>query len=254
MIRWCSYCQAFMGECAPYEVPTFTHGICTVCDVQLEKGVPLKEDTQARRELFRRILRSGAEGDESVFAEILSEAQQVGLKTDSLLVGMLQPVLYQAGLDWQAARMSVAAEHRLTQWCERVFALLPPARRSQPPLDLLIFQTPGNQHSVGPRFAARTLQARGLAVEALVPSLPLKEMAMLARETRPRFIGFSCAMNPDLAAAIGLISELRDCLIPDLQPRFVLSGLAVRTASEDWRKSLPRGVEAVLDLEFFQKV
>lgn len=38
MIRWCSYCQKFLGERAPFDDPSFTHGICERCDLRLERN------------------------------------------------------------------------------------------------------------------------------------------------------------------------------------------------------------------------
>ncbi|MDO9017273.1 MAG: hypothetical protein Q8S73_38810 [Deltaproteobacteria bacterium] len=238
-----------MGESAPFDDPSFSHGICARCEARLERDVPLSLDTESVRALFGRILVSARLGDETACAGLLVEAQALGLDTESILVGMLQPALYQAGLDWHEARMSPVAEQRFTRWCERVFAMLAPAARAGPPVDLLILQTPGNAHTVGPRFAAHALGARGLSVEFVASAMPLDEMLGLARRLRPRFIGFSCALPPAVSVATDLVSRLRAGLEPELMCRYVLSGFAFRRGGAS--PVVAPGIEVALDLDYF---
>lgn len=249
MIRWCSYCQAFLGECPPYDLPDFTHGICTPCVDRLARDEPLAEDTEPVRALFDRILASARDGDEPACAALVAQARTLGLGAESLLVGMLQPVLYRAGLEWQGGRMSVVAEHRLTRWCERAFALLAPSRRGLPPIDLLIFQTPGNTHTIGPRFAAQALAARGLTVEVVTPAVPFEEMVTVARELSPRFVGFSCSLPASVAVACDCIGRLRERLEPELGARYLVAGFALRGGA--CAPQVPPGIEVARDLEFF---
>ena len=248
MIRWCSYCQRFLGEKAPYDDPAFSHGVCDDCDARLERGEPIHSETQPLRALVQRLIESASVGDELACDALLAEASASPLSTESLLIGVLQPALYQAGLDWQAARMSVAAEHRLTSWCERAFSALPAAARPLP-LDMAIFQAPGNSHTLGPRFAARVLAARGLSVEAVVPALPVAEIVALVRDLRPRAIGLSCALPAAATAAMDLVTSLREALEPELRCRYFLSGMALRTGAWTSDPSTLRGVEVVTELD-----
>lgn len=226
MIRWCCYCQAFLGEVAPFDRASFTHGMCTSCDERFDRE-PLHVQTAPARELVGRLLASAATRDLAACERIVVEARELGLKGESLLVGMLQPALYEAGRAWEQGRMSVEAEHRLTSWCEQVFHRLPlPERASS--LDLLILQAPGNTHTLGPRFAARILAERGVSVEAVIPELPLEEIVALARALRPRAIGFSCALPAAVPATRQLVAAVRARLEPDLVCRYVVSGFAFR--------------------------
>ena len=181
---------------------------------------------------------------------VIAEAQALGLGADSILIGLLQPALYQAGLDWECSRMSVAGEHRFTRWCERAFQLLPsPPPRAQ--ADLLLFQTPGNVHSVGPRFAAHVLGLRGLSVHCVVPAVPYQDMLSLARDARPRFIGFSCATPGVIPAALASIARLRTDLGQDLKPRFLLSGFAFRFGGGLELSFNESDVDVVRDFSYF---
>ena len=251
MIRWCSYCQKFLGEVVPLDNPMFTHGICRRCLEKLERDEPVVKDTEPVRTLMWRLLASARAGDEAACTSLLAEASRLGLDPESVLVGMLQPALYQAGLDWQKARMSVAAEHRFTSWCERVFALLPPRQPQTPPVDLLILQTPGNLHTVGPRFAAHVLALRGLSVEVVVPEVPFEEMFRLTQELRPRCVGLSCALASDVPLAARTLDRLRARGETAFRSRYVLSGFAFRLGGGETQPELPPGIELALDLDFF---
>ncbi len=250
MIRWCSYCQAFLGEARPYADPRLTHGICERCTAKLERDEPVLEQTAASRELFERILDSARGGDAIACRAMVERARALGLSSEAVTVGLLQPALYQVGIDWHGCELSVAAEHRFTDWCERAFELVSGQLRPlEPPLDMLIFQTPGNLHTVGARFAAHALGARGLAVQAHVGDLPLDEMLALVRERRPRMVGLSCALPASIDVAVALILRLREPLVPALQPRFILSGMAFRLGGKP--REVPAGIEIVEDLSYF---
>jgi len=251
VIRWCSYCQRFLGEAQPFDDPSFTHGICVPCEQRLERGEDLKEQTAPVRSLFNRIMEHARAGDDHACASILEEAWAMGLGTESILVGLLEPALYQAGLEWQDGRLSVASEHRLTSWCDRVFSMLEPGPRRSGPLDLLILQAPGNAHTLGPRFAAQLLRARGLSVEVVVPDLPLNETVTLARELQPRFIGLSCALPSAVPPAVDLITRLRERLEPGLCCRYVLGGFAFRLGGGVRPPAVAPGIDVVVDLEWF---
>ena len=251
MIRWCMYCQRFLGERFPYDSPLISHGICDPCDARAEHDERIIEETEPLRQLMTRLLQSAKNGDEHSCLEFTLAAAASGLDVGSICVGLLQPALYQAGLDWQGARMSVAAEHRLTAWCERVFAMLPFERPSDGPLDLLLLCAPGNAHDLGPRMAARVLAGRGFRVDVVVPGLPLAEIVDLARRVRPRAIGFSCAMPTAVTAAGELITHLRRALAPDMACRFVLGGFAFRLGPATPPPPVEADVEIVVDLESF---
>ncbi|MEA3245432.1 MAG: hypothetical protein U9Q74_04690, partial [Gemmatimonadota bacterium] len=157
------------------------------------------------------------------------------------------PALYQAGRDWQDGRMPVATEHWLTSWCEEAFASVPTVAPSTP-LDIVIFQTPGNLHTLGPRFAAKILAARGLSVEAFVPALPFDEMAGLVAGLRPRVVGFSCSLPDSVPVARDIISQLRARPEPDFRCRYVVSGHAFRMGGSRERPDVGPGIDVVVDV------
>lgn len=248
MIRWCCFCQRFLGESEPFDDPGFTHSICTPCDARLERGEPLLKDTEQARSLVNRVIAAANARDWASCKAAVEEARAIQVGADSLLLGLLQPVLYEAGRAWQAGTLSVAAEHQLTSWCERIFSSLPIIDIERP-LDLLLLQAPGNAHLLGPQFAARLLANAGLSVEVVVPAIPFEEIVVLAQQLRPRAIGFSCALPESIQAANAVITKLRARLEPVLEVRYLLSGFAFRLGGGHALPSIDVGVEVVVDME-----
>jgi methanogenic corrinoid protein MtbC1 len=217
----------------------------------MDRAADLIERTGAVRWLFQRLLEAARAGDEHTCAAFLAEARARGLPAESILLGLLQPALYQAGLEWHDGRLPVAAEHRLTSWCDRVFSMLePPPPRPGPP-DLLLLQAPGNLHTLGARIAGQVLAARGVSVRVVVPDLPLHEVADLARELRPRRVGFSCALPSMVAPTVEFIARLRERLEPGLRCRYVLGGFAFRQDDAAPPPVVGPGIEVIADLEAF---
>lgn len=247
MIVWCAYCQAFIGESAPYDDPSLSHGICASCEARAERDGPVVEQTEAVRHLMKRLLAVASTRDRAACDALLADARALGLPEDSLLVGLLQPALYQAGREWHGGRLSVAAEHWLTAWCEEAFASVPTVNPARP-LDLIIFQTPGNSHTLGPRFAAKVLAARGLSVEAFVPALPIEEIIALMMEVRPKVVGFSCTLPESVPVACDMIASLQARPEPAFRCRYIVSGHAFRLGGGSAVPTVGAGIEVVIDV------
>jgi len=116
------------------------------------------------------------------------------------------------------------------------------------PLDVIIFQTPGNIHSLGPRFAAKILAARGLSVESFVPALPMGEMVALIIELEPRAIGFTCSLPESVTVACDLIAKLQARPEPAFQCRYIVSGHAFRMGGGEDPPAVGAGIEVVMDV------
>ena len=102
------------------------------------------------------------------------------------------------------------------------------------PLHLLIFMMPGNTHTLGPRFAAEVLAARGISAQVVVLQLPIDAMVQEIERLRPRMVGISCALASSLPAADELLLDLAGRIDPSWPRRFLLGGFAVRGPGRPW--------------------
>jgi len=248
MIRWCCFCQRFLGESEPFDDPSFTHSICMPCDAKLERGDSLKKDTAQARSLVNAVIAAAKSRDWSSCEAAVADARALQIGDDSLLLGLLQPALYEAGREWQAGTLSVATEQQVTSWCERIFSLLPIVEVDRP-LDLLLLQAPGNIHVLGAQFAARLLAQLGVSVEVVARHMPVEQIVVLAQQLRPRAIGFSCAMPASVQAANEVIATLKTQLEPGLNARYLLSGFAFRQGAGHELPPVDAGIEVVVDVE-----
>jgi methanogenic corrinoid protein MtbC1 len=228
MIRWCCYCQRMIGEVEPLDWYDITHGICERCLVRLDRGDDLLAEHEAVLQLYRDIYVAARQGDATTCTDLAQRAKAAGLQEADILMGLLQPALFEIGRRWERGEVTPADEHRFTAWCDQMMSTVAP---SEPPksaaLDLVIFQAPGNRHDVGARMAERALRARGFAVQAVVDDLSTEQMLAIAAAREPAWIGFSCALLQDVVAARERIAALRAA---GFGGRILISGQAVRRA------------------------
>lgn len=228
MFIWCAYCQRFLGEKAPYADGSITHGLCEACEVEFEGADDHGERTLRARGHMTALLDGARRRDWTVFERVREAYGDSELTQESLLIGLLQPALYEAGEAWQADTFSAADEHFLSSWCERAFATIARPPPSEGPVDLLGVQAPGNVHAIGPKFAGHVLALRGWTVDVVTAPLPRDQVRALIARLQPRVVGVSCAVLSDVPRARELVEALRHDLA-ERPPRFLLTGAAFRT-------------------------
>lgn len=255
MIRWCSYCQSFMGERPPFEDLTFTHGVCDACMSMLEcledEGFEHIEELRRFHEALRD---AGRRGDLGRAVELLRSAAASGLKAPDLLVGSVGPILYEVGALWERKQITVADEHRFTAFYRAVtdaiadLGLLPAAPRPEETCDVLLVQPRVNKHILGLDLVAYWLREHGLRVALIrAGATPSLEEAIAAHD--PRCIGISVALPSQMLEAEELIARAAGATAG--KALVVLGGQAVRSG----RVSTPKPALALTDpRELFEAV
>jgi methanogenic corrinoid protein MtbC1 len=211
MIRWCAYCQSYQGEKAPFEDYSITHTICERCAAD---GSTLTADAIARiepvRALFSR-LAEPASGDSP--AKLVDEALSLGIAPIDLLLGIVQPVLYDVGARWARGEASVEDEHEITRRCLAVYDALR-ARQSRHGAasqwrpDVLLASAPGNTHTLGLRIIELFLFSEEFTVRTEFTPRSVSELVALVRECEPRVVALSAALEEHLEAAAEVASRL----------------------------------------------
>src|SRR5690606_31303751 len=150
-IRWCAYCQTYQGERAPYDDYSLTHTICDRCAARdsWRKRSAIEAIEPVRR-LFRRVASPGP-GDEP--ERLVTQALAMGIEPIDLLLGIVQPVLYEVGARWALGEATVEEEHEVTRRCLAIYEALlerqgdlEALRRREPP-EVLLACAPGNTHT-----------------------------------------------------------------------------------------------------------
>lgn len=233
MIRWCAYCQRFLGETSPFDQYDVTHGLCDRCyKLRRFEDDELNERMAPIRDLYLRIAGQTTDGPHSP-AQLLDEGLAHGLAPVDLLMGMIQPALYRMGRAWSLGQASVHEEHVLTAACSTLltvlFERLPhlrELRQSHRPRVLLV-NAEDNFHTLGLQVVELLLLSSGVPALAVIPGLPTREVAALVRSTRPVVLGVSVAVPRQFASLHEIATAVADLPSPE-RPQVVTGGFAVK--------------------------
>lgn len=244
MIRWCAYCQRYQGEVEPYDDYSVTHTICEACEAReayLSKEPPSLESI---RRFLGRLGRVGT-GPDPTAAELVAQGAALGLDPADLLLGIVQPVLYQIGDRWARSEATIAEEHRVTALCSALIQLIADAdpnvaalRQAQQP-EVLLVVAEDNHHTLGIQILEVLLIRNRISTLTIHPGLPAEETVRLARSFSPRVVAISAALPEQLQPALRVANRLAEST-PGKRPLVVVGGLALRGES-----SLPEGAPLV---------
>ncbi|MFO0675804.1 MAG: cobalamin B12-binding domain-containing protein [Polyangiaceae bacterium] len=250
MFRWCAYCLRFLGESAPWADFASSHGVCSSCE-----GTGCIDDAEALARV-RPVIELGAEllrvaergldleGAGSVATRFLERGRALGLRPADMLLGVVQPALYEVGRRWSQGLLDASMEARLTIFCESVLdALVVDQMHRAPPVTgrtsfLLVAE--GNRHTLGIRIFGFVLRESGRDVRVVVDPQEPSWVARLVRAMDADVVGVSLADPADVAYAGRVASALRDA---GLDTRTVVGGFGARDLAPD---AVPEGVRVVV--------
>jgi methanogenic corrinoid protein MtbC1 len=231
VIKWCSYCQRYLGDIPPYDDFGLTHGICEACMAAHESGRRL--DHAARiAEFFGRLHGAGRRGGIPSASAVLDEGVQMGLRPIDLLMGVIQPALYLVGESWAAGLTTVAREHSFTAMASSLLALVmhkypevTRLRQSGRPRVLLV-AAEGNDHTLGVQLVELMLLLEGIPTFAVYPGIAAEDVWDLWQEVQAPVVGFSVALSSQVRGVRAAVARfMQERMAP---PRFVLGGFPVR--------------------------
>ena len=234
MIRWCAYCQSYLGECEPFADFSLTHCICAKCVAggkAEEKGVSGRmRSLTSFFQALRSEVRTGIKSDPG---EWVKKGFAMGVKPEDLLIGLIQPALYEIGELWSKGEVTVAIEHRFSSFAEemvsavyRHYPELAKNRQAKKP-DVLLTNADGNYHTLGLKFLEVSLLSRGLKTYTVLPGLPGREILELVRALKPKTLGLSVSLLPQLRAVREFAVELTKIPKAD-RPLLLLGGLPLK--------------------------
>lgn len=233
LFLWCSYCQTFLGESAPFDDFSMSHGICQACHDEFmnnPEAYEITPKTLAARDLFNSMFSRSAEPEIADCRTFLEQAQAAGLNQYDVLIGVLQPALYAVGSKWEAGALTVSQEHEFTSWCEKVLDLLPPT-----PLNgscpVLLVCAEGNLHFLGIRLLASYLRKHGVQCRDVRHPLSADDVINLCRRTHPKILGVSVSLAATVPAALRWTDTIRQAVQPETH--VVVGGRAFRQEGAD---------------------
>jgi methanogenic corrinoid protein MtbC1 len=236
MLMWCSYCQRFDREVPPYEDFSITHGMCAACR---PTAFALTESDIAHarslQEIQSQLAEAGRHGDFKA-AEIIEEnAVKANIRPIDILLGIVAPMLYHIGKDWEHSIITVAEEHRFTAFCEHVFESIVTKVRGVPPTDVtetdraevLLMSAEGNRHTLAIRILDLWLMNKGIRTHLVHPTLSLDDLMAVISDKRPTTLLLSMAL-PEQRATVLKTAERVAALPGAIRPKIIVGGYAVK--------------------------
>lgn len=166
---------------------------------------------------------------------VIQQGLKLGLSPMDILMGVVQPALYEVGKRWEIGDLTVEQEHRFTAYCEGLFHLLYfdsfvdhlDLRQSKHPQVLLV-NAPENYHSLGIRMVELWLLSNAISCYTVYPGIPVPEIMELVRSLDPNVLGISAALSSHIASVHEIEEQINK--INQLDALTILSGgYAVKT-------------------------
>jgi methanogenic corrinoid protein MtbC1 len=250
MLKWCSYCQQFMGEIHPYHDLSMTHGLCDDCllehpDVFAESEL---KHPIFLRDIFHALFEAGQKSDIDTAAKIVEKAIDANCRPLDILVGMIAPMLYEIGEGWEQGVLSVEEEHSFTAFCEQVVDLIERKMLAHKPLlsppasgpTALMMNAPGNEHTLALRMLALWLRNKGVKVRMTDAQDVLTTSIF---DAQPDFLLISMALPEQLDDVSAIVHSVNE-LPTGVTQRIIVGGYAIKA---DLVSSIP-GAELMKDI------
>lgn len=213
MILWCSYCLKYLGEKAPFTDFSISHGICPQCLAQVRQNSDRRDLDKVRRMSSRLLGMDFSSGRE--LDELIEEGHLMGMRPEDLMIGLLQPTLYNVGEKWSRNELTVAEEHRITAMVTTIMDglfrrfLQGDLRQASDPAVLLLCAA-GNYHILGLRMLEFLLVTARIPCFTIYPGIPNREAKALITSLKPAFVGISIALKEQLESVNALAEMLRE--------------------------------------------
>jgi methanogenic corrinoid protein MtbC1 len=180
------------------------------------------------------------EGDGAKAKSVTHKMIKSGHGLIDIGVGMMQPALYEVGLQWQANRISVAQEHLAVAISQNMLARAMMVEEYAEPVGkkALFACIENNFHCFGLRIISDAVEIKGWDVDYLGADTPSSAVITHIDQRQPDMVGLSASMPGQLVAMSSLIDNIKSEFGP-AKPDIVVGGQAL-----SWFDHLPVGFGA----------
>ena len=187
---------------------------------QFQRSEPWSEATEFLAALIR--------GDRSAASEVVDRCLDSGRPLVEVESHVMEPALFRIGEEWQANRISVAAEHMASGIVQSIMTVAL-SRLPVPPRigkRVLLACVQGNQHAIGLRMVGDSFHLAGWEVLYLGADVPTAALERQVLASKPDLIGLSVSFPAQLSAVRDIIAILSERM-GDARPSIIIGGLAV---------------------------
>ena len=163
--------------------------------------------------LERRFLLAALAGDARAARAVIDGALEGGADADAVALGVVRPALYEVGIRWANAEISVGDEHIASATAaialERLAERSEPAAHGEGP-PALVACVQGEHHTLGARIIADALDRAGWTILYCGASTPIGDIAAIARDRGAGLIALSVARRALLPETRRTAAAIRD--------------------------------------------
>ena len=151
------------------------------------------------------------DGNTNKTMQIAADNIQSASDLTNFYLHVIQPALYDVGLQWEKGHISVAQEHLASAIVTRVMSSLYPrfAVIEQNKGKAIVSAAPNEFHEIGPRMVADLLEIDGWDIDYTGANVPAPDLVSMAIETKPFFIAISIGMPFNIDRADAVIQQIR---------------------------------------------
>lgn len=233
MLKWCAYCQRFLGELAPYERLELSHGICSPCSAHGLAFEPHNESRiQSLLHFQKRLWDLAVQGDFSQSDSILTESDELKIRPVDLLLGFVIPLIAHSSVLFNKQKLSEQDFDNLNSFCQSVIVkarnrIQSKIQRSVKP-DVLLLTSLGNEHVLGLQALELWLQGEGIYAFSVPTGTSANDLENLLKFHQPKVVGFSISMKEQVSDISLMVKKVKE-LSPKVPPLLLAGGYAVKT-------------------------
>lgn len=155
---------------------------------------------QEVKEFFQQLSSSAQKGERLDTKSVLKKGHELGIDPVSLFFGLIQPILWKIGQEYEEKGDSVIyCEHLFTIFAENILKEIAPEEETFPSLksssDILLTCTEDEYHTLGVKSLAMQLKSMGYKCDIIYPGLPFKEVKSLLKKCSYKIIGLTISTD-----------------------------------------------------------
>lgn len=219
MIRWCAGCQKYMGEVAPFEDFSLTHGLCEKC-VQEYKNKTYSFEKSKIIVLFYRKVFDKIHVMKEDIEYILKEAKELNIQDEDLIFGLLQPILYEIGKRWECGLITPETEHKYSFIVLKIlktmalhsenFSLYADSKTPK----IILAPIYDNFHFIGLYMLEYLLACKKIPHKFIKKPLTHDRLSFFMEKYQPEILGLSVSMPQQLSYLPEIVSFLEKLPFP----------------------------------------
>jgi len=213
MIRWCAGCQKYMGETAPFENFSLTHGLCEKCVLEYKNKTYDFKKIKSIVAFYRKIFDEIHIMKEDI-EDIIKEAKELNIQEEDLIFGLLQPILYEIGKRWECGLITPETEHKYSFIVLKILKTMASnsenfnlyADSKTPKIILAPIHT--NVHFIGLYMLEYLLSCKKVPHKFIKKSLTNEQLFFFVEKYQPETLGLSLSMPQQLSYLPQMVSLL----------------------------------------------